>query len=182
VSPSCDSIGAGGQVRGKRLVALRTASGEATGEAADPIVSPFDPSVDEDVTAKKADEGPMELTLENVEKVPFAAPSHAVQASPAAPLLRIWCVLARKVYSDLYFTRLPDTENYSVQVLDTMRPYLMSDGGNVSVADIDGGIVRLKLEGACGTCPSSTMTVRKSTPQRRFDIRGSLTPARSCPS
>ncbi len=38
----------------------------------------------------------------------------------------------------------------------------MSDGGNVSVSDIDGGIVRLKLEGACGTCPSSTMTVRKS--------------------
>ena len=27
------------------------------------------------------------------------------------------------------------------------------------VADIDGGVVKLKLEGNCGTCPSSTMTV-----------------------
>lgn len=106
VSPSCDSIGAGGQVRGKRLVALRTASGEATGEAADPIVSPFDPSVDEDVNEKKADEGPMELTLENVEKVSFAAPALAAQASPAAPLLRAGC--AGKVHI-LTFSRLPAT-------------------------------------------------------------------------
>lgn len=55
-------------MRGKNLVSLRTAS-EARGEAADPIVSPFDPSVDADVNEKKMDEGPMELTLENVEKV-----------------------------------------------------------------------------------------------------------------
>lgn len=46
------------------MVSVRTAS-----EATDPIVSPFDPSVDADVNEKKMDEGPMELTLENVEKV-----------------------------------------------------------------------------------------------------------------
>lgn len=45
-------------------------------------------------------------------------------------------------------------------VLDEMRPYLMSDGGNVSVAEIDGATVRLQLEGACGSCPSSTMTMK----------------------
>uniref|UniRef100_A0A7S4B135 NIF system FeS cluster assembly NifU C-terminal domain-containing protein n=1 Tax=Chrysotila carterae TaxID=13221 RepID=A0A7S4B135_CHRCT len=45
-------------------------------------------------------------------------------------------------------------------VLDEMRPYLMADGGNVAVADIDGGVVRLELQGACGTCPSSTMTMK----------------------
>lgn len=45
-------------------------------------------------------------------------------------------------------------------VLDEMRPYLMADGGNVSVADIDGATVRLQLEGACGSCPSSTMTMK----------------------
>jgi Fe-S cluster biogenesis protein NfuA len=45
-------------------------------------------------------------------------------------------------------------------VLDEMRPYLISDGGNVSVADIDGATVRLQLEGACGSCPSSTMTMK----------------------
>uniref|UniRef100_A0A7S4L115 NIF system FeS cluster assembly NifU C-terminal domain-containing protein n=2 Tax=Guillardia theta TaxID=55529 RepID=A0A7S4L115_GUITH len=55
---------------------------------------------------------------------------------------------------------LPLTWENVEKVLDTMRPYLMSDGGNVKIADIDGGIVRLKLEGACGTCPSSTMTMK----------------------
>jgi Fe-S cluster biogenesis protein NfuA len=42
-------------------------------------------------------------------------------------------------------------------VLEGMRPYLMADGGNVAVRDIDGGVVKLELQGACGTCPSSTM-------------------------
>jgi len=92
----------------RSLVSLRDA------ETTEPIVSPFDPSVDADMNEQKNnDNGPLPLTLENVEKV-----------------------------------------------LDTMRPYLMSDGGNVRVSDIDGGIVRLKLEGACGTCPSSTMTMK----------------------
>jgi lysyl-tRNA synthetase class 2 len=45
-------------------------------------------------------------------------------------------------------------------VLDGMRPYLIQDGGNVSIAEIDGPIVRLQLEGACGTCPSSTQTMK----------------------
>jgi Fe-S cluster biogenesis protein NfuA len=45
-------------------------------------------------------------------------------------------------------------------VLDEMRPYLMADGGNVAVAAIDGGVVKLELQGACGTCPSSTMTMK----------------------
>lgn len=46
------------------------------------------------------------------------------------------------------------------KVLDTMRDYLIQDGGNVAVADIDGPIVKLELQGACGTCPSSTMTLK----------------------
>ncbi|MCS6959809.1 MAG: NifU family protein [Pseudanabaenaceae cyanobacterium SKYGB_i_bin29] len=46
------------------------------------------------------------------------------------------------------------------QVLDTMRPYLLADGGNVELVEIDGPVVRLRLQGACGACPSSTMTLR----------------------
>ncbi|MCA1903620.1 MAG: hypothetical protein CV045_09225 [Cyanobacteria bacterium M5B4] len=46
------------------------------------------------------------------------------------------------------------------QVLDTMRPYLLADGGNVELVEIEGPIVRLRLQGACGSCPSSTMTLR----------------------
>ena len=45
-------------------------------------------------------------------------------------------------------------------VLDDMRPYLMADGGNVAVRSIEGGVVMLELQGACGSCPSSTMTMK----------------------
>lgn len=51
-------------------------------------------------------------------------------------------------------------------VLDEMRPYLMSDGGNVELVDIDGPIVKLRLQGACGSCPSSTMTLRMGIERR----------------
>jgi Fe-S cluster biogenesis protein NfuA len=45
-------------------------------------------------------------------------------------------------------------------VLDEMRPYLMADGGNVEVVELDGPIVKVRLQGACGSCPSSTMTLK----------------------
>lgn len=45
-------------------------------------------------------------------------------------------------------------------VLDGMRPYLIQDGGNVVISEIDGPVVRLELQGACGTCPSSTQTMK----------------------
>jgi len=41
-----------------------------------------------------------------------------------------------------------------------MRPYLIQDGGNVAIQEIDGPVVRLELQGACGTCPSSTQTMK----------------------
>ncbi|MDX2270711.1 MAG: NifU family protein [Cyanobacteriota bacterium] len=46
------------------------------------------------------------------------------------------------------------------KVLDELRPYLMADGGNVELVELDGPVVRLRLQGACGSCPSSTMTLR----------------------
>jgi Fe-S cluster biogenesis protein NfuA len=52
------------------------------------------------------------------------------------------------------------------QVLDEMRPYLMADGGNVELVEIDGPIVKLRLQGACGSCPSSTMTLRMGIERR----------------
>ncbi|CAM6082054.1 unnamed protein product [Calypogeia fissa] len=36
----------------------------------------------------------------------------------------------------------------------------MSDGGNVALHEIDGLGVKLKLQGACGSCPSSLMTMK----------------------
>ena len=52
------------------------------------------------------------------------------------------------------------------KVLDEMRPYLQSDGGNVRLAEIDGPIVRLELQGACGSCPSSSMTMKMGLERR----------------
>ena len=45
-------------------------------------------------------------------------------------------------------------------VLDDVRPYLIQDGGEVTVLEADPATknVVLRLEGACGSCPSSTTT------------------------
>ncbi len=52
------------------------------------------------------------------------------------------------------------------EVLDEMRPFLISDGGNVELVEIEGPIVKLRLQGACGSCPSSTMTLRMGIERR----------------
>ncbi|CAI5493709.1 unnamed protein product [Closterium sp. Naga37s-1] len=44
--------------------------------------------------------------------------------------------------------------------LEAVRPYLIADGGNVEVAGITDGVVSVRLQGACGTCPSSTSTMK----------------------
>ena len=51
-------------------------------------------------------------------------------------------------------------------VLEEMRPYLIQDGGNVRIDEIDGPVIRLQLEGACGTCPSSTQTMKMGLERR----------------
>ncbi|MEB3190781.1 MAG: NifU family protein [Snowella sp.] len=51
-------------------------------------------------------------------------------------------------------------------VLDEMRPYLMADGGNVEIVELDGPIVKVRLQGACGSCPSSTMTLKMGIERR----------------
>jgi Fe-S cluster biogenesis protein NfuA len=51
-------------------------------------------------------------------------------------------------------------------VLDEMRPYLMADGGNVELVELDGPVVKLRLQGACGSCPSSSMTLRMGIERR----------------
>ncbi|KAG7984087.1 hypothetical protein I3843_04G139400 [Carya illinoinensis] len=55
---------------------------------------------------------------------------------------------------------LPLTAENVESVLDEIRPYLIADGGNVALHEIDGNVVRLKLQGACGSCPSSVMTMK----------------------
>jgi Fe-S cluster biogenesis protein NfuA len=45
--------------------------------------------------------------------------------------------------------------------LNTIRPYLETDGGNVSIEEITpDNVVKLKLLGSCGSCPMSIMTLK----------------------
>ncbi|KAJ0800401.1 putative NIF system FeS cluster assembly, NifU, Fe-S cluster assembly domain superfamily [Helianthus annuus] len=64
---------------------------------------------------------------------------------------------------------LPLTEENVEKVLDEVRPGLMADGGNVALHEIDGLVVVLKLQGACGSCPSSTMTLKNGIETRLRD-------------
>jgi len=45
-------------------------------------------------------------------------------------------------------------------VLARIRPALQADGGDVELVDVSEGVVKLKLTGACSSCPMSTMTLR----------------------
>jgi len=52
------------------------------------------------------------------------------------------------------------------EALDTIRPYLMADGGSVRLTNVTPDlVVELELLGACGTCPMSTMTLRAGIEQ-----------------
>lgn len=46
------------------------------------------------------------------------------------------------------------------EVLEKLRPFLLRDGGDVELLDVEDGIVRVRLMGACGNCPSSTITLK----------------------
>jgi len=46
------------------------------------------------------------------------------------------------------------------EVLNKIRPNLVSDGGNVELINVNDGRVELKLTGACAGCPMSTLTLK----------------------
>jgi Fe-S cluster biogenesis protein NfuA len=46
------------------------------------------------------------------------------------------------------------------KVLERVRVGLRSEGGDIELIDVRGDTVYVKLKGACGTCPMSTLTMR----------------------
>ena len=44
--------------------------------------------------------------------------------------------------------------------LDKIRPALRADGGDIELVDVKDGVVTVRLTGACGGCPMSTMTLK----------------------
>ncbi|HAZ24064.1 MAG TPA: hypothetical protein DCY95_04945, partial [Algoriphagus sp.] len=45
--------------------------------------------------------------------------------------------------------------------LDTIRPYLEADGGNVRIVELtDDKVLKIEMLGSCGSCPMSSMTLK----------------------
>jgi Fe-S cluster biogenesis protein NfuA len=45
-------------------------------------------------------------------------------------------------------------------VIEKLRPLLQRDGGDIELIDVEDGVVKVKLTGACGSCPMSKMTLK----------------------
>ena len=56
---------------------------------------------------------------------------------------------------------LEDVTKKIEAALDSIRPYLMADGGNVKILELSSeNVLKLEFVGACGSCPMSTMTFK----------------------
>jgi Fe-S cluster biogenesis protein NfuA/nitrite reductase/ring-hydroxylating ferredoxin subunit len=53
-----------------------------------------------------------------------------------------------------------DVETRVIRALEEVRPYLQSHGGNVELLGVEEGVARLRMQGSCSGCPSSTMTLK----------------------
>ncbi len=52
------------------------------------------------------------------------------------------------------------------QAIDSIRPFLQSDGGDISLEEVtDDNVVKVKLLGSCGSCPYSIMTLKNGVEQ-----------------
>lgn len=64
----------------------------------------------------------------------------------------------------------PDAiETRVLRALEKVRPYLHSHGGDVEFVGIDDGVVRLKLLGSCGSCPSSSVTLKNAVEEALYE-------------
>lgn len=69
-----------------------------------------------------------------------------------------------------------EKKNAILEALETVRPYLQADGGDVEYVDYVDDVVHVRLKGACGTCPSALMTlqmgVEKAIREKLPEIKG----------
>lgn len=79
------------------------------------------------------------------------------------------CAVVKAVATPDSAVELPLTAENVESVLDEVRPYLIADGGNVALHEIDGNVVKLKLQGACGSCPSAVVTMKMGIERRLME-------------
>jgi len=97
------------------------------------------------------------VTVERENESPWAAIDREVEAQ-----LREYLLLCGQVLPD------PGSPDHGTDLeADVLRvlqehalPYIRSHGGNVELVDVRDGVVRLRLEGACGSCPASQITLK----------------------
>ncbi|MFT4575869.1 MAG: Fe-S cluster biogenesis protein NfuA [Polaribacter sp.] len=53
-----------------------------------------------------------------------------------------------------------ETEKNIEKALEEIRPYLISDGGNIKLLSIENNIVKVELEGTCNGCSVNQMTLK----------------------
>ena len=58
-----------------------------------------------------------------------------------------------------------DLKTRVIMALEEVRPYLQSHGGNVELLGVKEGVARLRMQGSCSGCPSSTVTLRLAIEQ-----------------
>lgn len=46
------------------------------------------------------------------------------------------------------------------EIIDEVRPYIRSDGGDIELVSVEGGVARVRMQGACVGCASSVFTLR----------------------
>ena len=61
-----------------------------------------------------------------------------------------------------------DLETRVLRGIEAVRPYLQSHGGDCELVGVDNGIVRLRLHGSCGTCPSSSLTLKSAVEEALY--------------
>lgn len=47
-----------------------------------------------------------------------------------------------------------------------VAPFLQQDGGDIELLGVEAGVAKVRLVGACGTCPSAVMTLRMGVERR----------------
>jgi len=81
--------------------------------------------------------------------VPIRAAQSAGAASPNADTLAVGGAIAAVTSDDPRLLRINE-------ILDEkVRPYLMGDGGYLEILDLTDHTLKIRYQGACGTCPSS---------------------------
>ena len=64
----------------------------------------------------------------------------------------------------------PDSiETRVLRGIESVRPYLKSHGGDCELIAVNDGIVRLRLHGTCGSCPSSSLTLKNAVEEALFE-------------